>query len=137
TDAIRKVHDFLTVGAAAPLQEAGAVALQFPASYYENLARDYAEKRERLLGILTGAGFQCFKPRGAYYIMTDISAFGFPGDVAFAKYLVSEIGVAAVPGSSFYRNPLEGRTHLRFTFCKTEKTLQAAAERFRKLRPGA
>ncbi|HEY7825895.1 MAG TPA: aminotransferase class I/II-fold pyridoxal phosphate-dependent enzyme [Candidatus Acidoferrales bacterium] len=136
TDAIRKVHDFLTVGAAAPLQEAGAVALQFPASYYENLARDYAEKRERLLGILTGAGFQCFKPRGAYYIMTDISAFGFPDDVAFAKYLVSEIGVAAVPGSSFYRNPAEGRTHLRFTFCKTEKTFQAAAERFRKLRPG-
>ena len=137
TAAIRKVHDFLTVGAAAPLQEAGAVALQFPASYYENLARDYAEKRERLLGILTGAGFKCFKPRGAYYIMTDISVFGFPDDVAFAKYLVSEIGVAAVPGSSFYRNPAEGRTHLRFTFCKTEKTFQAAAERFGKLRPGA
>ena len=134
TAAIRKVHDFLTVGAAAPLQEAGAVALKFPQSYYDMLAEEYAHRRERLLGILTGAGFRCFKPRGAYYIMTDISAFGFPGDVAFAKYLVSEIGVAAVPGSSFYQNPADGHTQLRFTFCKMEKTFQAAAERLAKLR---
>jgi aminotransferase len=133
TSAIRKVHDFLTVGAAAPLQEAGAVAMQFPPEYYATLARDYAARRDRLLGILTEAGFRCFKPRGAYYIMTDISAFGFPDDVAFARYLVKEIGVAAVPGSSFYRNPADGRTHLRFTFCKTEKTFQAAAERLAKL----
>jgi aspartate/methionine/tyrosine aminotransferase len=134
TSAIRKVHDFLTVGAAAPLQEAGAVALQSPPDYYETLAREYAARRDRLLGILTDAGFRCFKPRGAYYIMTDIAAFGFPDDVAFARYLVKEIGVAAVPGSSFYRNPADGRTHLRFTFCKTEKTFQAAAERLAKLR---
>ncbi|MGA7920190.1 MAG: aminotransferase class I/II-fold pyridoxal phosphate-dependent enzyme [Candidatus Acidiferrales bacterium] len=134
TSAIRKVHDFLTVGAAAPLQEAGAVALHFPDRYYETLAHEYAQRRERLLGILSGAGFRCFKPRGAYYIMTDISDFGFSDDVAFAKYLVSEIGVAAVPGSSFYRNPADGRTHLRFTFCKTEKTFQAAAERLAKLK---
>ncbi|MFY9804720.1 MAG: aminotransferase class I/II-fold pyridoxal phosphate-dependent enzyme [Candidatus Acidiferrales bacterium] len=133
TSAIRKVHDFLTVGAAAPLQEAGAIALQFPQEYYTALAADYAQRRERLLGILAGAGFHCFKPSGAYYIMTDISNFGFPDDVAFAKYLVTEIGVAAVPGSSFYRNPADGRTHLRFTFCKTEKTFQAAAERLTKL----
>jgi aspartate/methionine/tyrosine aminotransferase len=137
TSAIRKVHDFLTVGAAAPLQEAGAVALQFPPEYYTTLASEYAQRRERLLGILTGAGFQCFKPRGAYYIMTDISAFGFPDDVAFAKYLVTEIGVAAVPGSSFYRDPADGCTHLRFTFCKTEKTFQAAAERLAKLKKTA
>jgi aspartate/methionine/tyrosine aminotransferase len=137
TSAIRKVHDFLTVGAAAPLQEAGAVALQFPPEYYTTLASEYAQRRERLLGILTGAGFQCFKPRGAYYIMTDISAFGFPDDVAFAKYLVTEIGVAAVPGSSFYRDPADGCTHLRFTFCKTEKTFQAAAERIAKLKKTA
>ena len=91
-------------------------------------------RRDRLLGILTDAGFRCFKPRGAYYIMTDISAFGFPDDVAFAKYLVTEIGVAAVPGSSFYRDPADGRTHLRFTFCKKESTFQAAAERLAKLR---
>jgi aspartate/methionine/tyrosine aminotransferase len=137
TSAIRKVHDFLTVGAAAPLQEAGAVALQFPPEYYATLASEYAQRRERLLGILTGAGFKCFKPRGAYYIMTDISAFGFPDDVAFAKYLVTEIGVAAVPGSSFYRDPADGRTHLRFTFCKTEKTFQAAAERLARLKKTA
>jgi aminotransferase len=132
--AIRKCHDFLTVGAAAPLQEAGAVALKFPPEYYRKLATDYAARRERLLGILTNVGFKCFKPRGAYYIMTDISAFGFPDDVTFAKYLVTDIGVAAVPGSSFYRNPADGRTQLRFTFCKTEKTFQAAAERLAKLK---
>jgi len=136
SSAIRKVHDFLTVGAAAPLQEAGAVALKSPPSYYENLAKDYLARRDRLLGILAGAGFQCFKPYGAYYIMTDISAFGFPDDVAFAKYLVKDIGVAAVPGSSFYRIPADGHTQLRFTFCKTEKTLQAAAERLAKLQVG-
>ncbi len=135
TSAIRKVHDFLTVGASAPLQEAGAAALQFPAEYYEQLARAYLSRRDRLLAILTEAGFRCFTPRGAYYIMTDISAFGFPDDVAFAKYLVQEIGVAAVPGSSFYRDPADGRNYLRFTFCKTDKTLDAAAERLTKLRP--
>jgi aspartate/methionine/tyrosine aminotransferase len=132
--AIRKCHDFLTVGAAAPLQEAGSIALKFPPEYYDKLASDYAQRRERLLGILTSAGFKCFKPRGAYYIMTDISAFGFPDDVAFAKHLVSEIGVAAVPGSSFYHNPADGRTQLRFTFCKTEKTFQAAEARLAKLK---
>ena len=134
SSAIRKVHDFLTVGAAAPLQEAGAVALKSPPSYYENLAKEYLARRDRLLGILTAAGFRCFKPHGAYYIMTDISAFGFPDDVAFAKYLVKDVGVASVPGSSFYRNPADGRTHVRFTFCKTEKTFQAAAERLAKLK---
>lgn len=133
TAAIRKVHDFVTVGAAAPLQEAGTLALQMPRSYYETLASDYLVRRDRLLGILTSAGFLCFKPRGAYYIMTDISAFGFPDDVAFARYLVKEIGVAAVPGSSFYRNPVDGRAHLRFTFCKKETTFQAAAERLARL----
>ncbi len=135
TSAIRKVHDFVTVGAAAPLQEAGAAALGFPASYYETLGHEYAARRDTLLGILTRAGFRCFRPRGAYYIMTDISAFGFPDDVAFARYLVKDIGVAAVPGSSFYRDPADGRTQLRFTFCKTEKTFQAAAERLARLCP--
>ena len=135
--AIRKCHDFLTVGAAAPLQEAGAIALKFPQEYYDKLASDYLQRRERLLGILTNAGFKCFKPRGAYYIMTDIADFGFPDDVAFARYLVSEIGVAAVPGSSFYKNPASGRTQVRFTFCKTEKTFQAAEERLAKLKKSA
>jgi aspartate/methionine/tyrosine aminotransferase len=134
TNAIRKVHDFLTVGAAAPLQEAGSVALRFPEAYYKQLAEDYLVRRDHLLTILDDAGFRCFRPRGAYYIMTDISAFNFPNDVEFAKYLVKEIGVAAVPGSSFYNDPKDGSQHLRFTFCKTEKTLNAAAERLAKLK---
>jgi aspartate/methionine/tyrosine aminotransferase len=144
TQAIRKVHDFLTVGAAAPLQQAGASALQSPHSYYENLSATYAKKRQRLLKILEDTGFIVYKPRGAYYIMTDISRFDFPAndprfasgsrDVAFAKYLVQEIGVACVPGSSFYNNPQDGASQVRFTFCKKEETLAAAEERFAKLR---
>jgi aminotransferase len=131
--AIRKVHDFLTVGAAAPLQQAGAVALALPDSYYADLAAGYQRRRDMLLDILTRTGFTCFTPAGAYYIMTDISGFGFPDDVAFARHLVTEIGVAAVPGSSFYRDPALGRTKLRFTFCKKDETLTAAAERLAKL----
>ncbi len=132
---VRKVHDFLTVNAASPLQEAGVHALQMPASYYEKLANDYTVRRDRLLGILTDVGFRCLSPRGAYYIMADISAFGFPDDVSFARHLVKEIGVAAVPGSSFFRNPADGRGYLRFTFCKKEETFQRAAERLAKLKP--
>ncbi len=137
TSAIRKVHDFLTVGAAAPLQEAGAVALRSPDSYYTQLASEYLERRDLLTGILTAAGFRCFKPQGAYYIMTDISNFGFANDVEFARYLVKEIGVAAVPGSSFYHNPTDGAQQLRFTFCKKESTLVAAEQRLSKLRRSA
>jgi len=143
TQAIRKVHDFLTVGAAAPLQQAGALALRSPQSYYDGLASTYAKKRERLLKILTSSGFTVYKPRGAYYIMTDISRFQFPEndprfasetkDVAFAKYLVQEIGVACVPGSSFYNDPQDGASQVRFTFCKKEETLAAAEERFLRL----
>jgi aminotransferase len=133
TAAIRKVHDFLTVGAAAPLQQAGAIALKSPQSYYEKLAGDYTVRRERLLKILTAAGFTVFKPRGAYYIMTDIAGFGFPDDVAFAKFLVEKVGVAVVPGSSFYNDARDGATQVRFTFCKKETTLAAAEERLSRL----
>src|SRR5580692_7411982 len=133
TAAIRKVHDFLTVGAAAPLQQAGAIALKSPQSYYEKLAADYVVRRERLLRILTAAGFTVFKPHGAYYIMTDISGFGFPDDVAFAKFLVEKVGVAVVPGSSFYNDARDGATQVRFTFCKKETTLAAAEERLARL----
>src|ERR1700722_1890010 len=129
TAAIRKVHDFLTVGAAAPLQQAGSIALKSPQSYYEKLATTYAEKRARLLKILTASGFKVYKPLGAYYIMTDISAFGFPDDVAFAKFLVEKVGVAVVPGSSFYNDARDGASQVRFTFCKKETTLAAAEER--------
>ena len=133
TAAIRKVHDFLTVGAPAPLQQAGAIALHSSQSYYEKLARDYAIRRERLLKILEQSGFTVFKPRGAYYIMTDITRFGYPDDIAFAKFLVEKIGVAVVPGSSFYNDVRDGASQVRFTFCKKESTLAAAAERLSRL----
>ncbi len=134
TNAIRKVHDFLTVGAPAPLQEAGAAALGLPPAYYENLADGYKARRDRLVPALTHAGFRCFRPRGAYYVMTDISAFGFADDVAFTKYLVKEIGVAAVPGSSFYNDPRDGAKQVRFAFCKRDATLDEAGQRLSKLR---
>jgi aminotransferase len=133
TGAIRKVHDFLTVGAAAPLQAASAAALALPESYYQDLASTYRSRRDRLMKILSRSGFVCFEPKGAYYIMTDISAFGFTDDVEFARHLVTEIGVASVPGSSFYRDPASGRTQVRFCFCKKDETLDAAAERLRRL----
>jgi aminotransferase len=133
-DGIRKVHDFLTVGAPAPLQEAGAVALGLPASYYEGLGEGYRARRDRLMPVLAEAGFRCFRPRGAYYVMTDISGFGFADDLAFTRHLVREVGVAAVPGSSFYRDPRDGAQQVRFAFCKRNETLDAAAERLRKLR---
>ena len=133
-DGIRKVHDFLTVGAPAPLQDAGAVALGLPASYYEGLAEGYRARRDRLMPALVEAGFRCFRPRGAYYVMTDISGFGFADDLAFARHLVKEVGVAAVPGSSFYRDSRDGAQQVRFAFCKRNETLDAAAERLRKLR---
>ncbi len=135
TAAIRKVHDFLTVGAAAPLQEAGAAALRsFPESWYRGLAAEYQERRDLMLEVLEAAGFRCFRPQGAYYIMADISGFGFPDDVTFARHLVEKIGVAAVPGSSFHRNAEGGREHLRFTFCKELSTLYQAGERLRRLK---
>ena len=133
TNAIRKVHDFLTVGAPAPLQEAGAAALSLPPAYYEKLADGYRVRRDHLMRALSSAGFQCFRPRGAYYVMTDISVFGFKDDVSFAKYLVQEIGVACVPGSSFYRDPRDGAKQVRFAFCKKPETLDEAARRLSKL----
>jgi aminotransferase len=136
TNAIRKVHDFLTVGAPAPLQEAGVAALSLPAEYYAKLAEGYRVRRDRLMPALTVAGFKCFRPRGAYYVMTDISAFGFADDVSFTQYLVKDIGVAAVPGSSFYRDPRDGARQVRFAFCKKPETLDAAAEKLGKLRTG-
>src|SRR2546421_598553 len=134
TNAIRKVHVFLTVGAPAPLQEAGATALSLPPVYYQQLAEGYRRRRDRLVPSLTEAGFRCYRPRGAYYVMTDISSFGFRDDVAFTQYLVKEIGVAAVPGSSFYNNPRDGAQQGRFAFCKRDETLNEAARRLGRLR---
>jgi len=134
TNAIRKVHDFLTVGAPAPLQEAGAVALSLPPGYYAALAEGYRQRRDRLIPVLEELGFRCFRPRGAYYVMTDIAAFNYPDDVAFTQYLVKEIGVAVVPGSSFYNDPRDGSRQVRFAFCKRDETLDEAARRLQRLR---
>jgi aspartate/methionine/tyrosine aminotransferase len=133
TSGIRKVHDFLTVGAAAPLQEAGVVALNLPDEYYVHLAEEYVERRDLMLGILDGAGFKTYKPYGAYYIMTDCSSLGYDDDVTAARALTETIGVASVPGSSFYSKPDMGRTKLRFSFCKKLETLHAAGERLARL----
>ena len=133
TSAIRKVHDFLTVGAAAPLQAAGAYALSLPREYYDRLQTEYRARRDLLLPVLENAGFVTFRPDGAYYIMTDISAFGFSDDVEFTRHLIREVGVACVPGSSFYSVPERGAQQVRFCFCKKDETLQLAAQRLEKL----
>jgi aminotransferase len=133
TNAIRKVHDFLTVGAPAPLQEAGATALSLSASYYRDLAEKYRTRRDHLIPALEKAGFRCYRPRGAYYVMTDISGFGFKSDVEFAAHLVKDVGLACVPGSSFYKHPKDGSQQVRFAFCKKPETLDAAALRLEKL----
>ncbi|HLJ67905.1 MAG TPA: aminotransferase class I/II-fold pyridoxal phosphate-dependent enzyme [Chloroflexota bacterium] len=137
TGAIRKVHDFLTVGAAAPLQEAGAVAMQMPDGYYVQLRSEYEERRDLLVAILDQVGLRPFVPHGAYYAMCDISGFGFSDDVAFARHLVEELGVAVVPGSSFYREAGMGSQLVRFAFPKRLETLRRAGELLSALRPSA
>jgi len=128
-ESVRKVHDFLTVGAAAPLQQAGTMALSLGDDYYTGLARDYTVRRDTMLAALTRAGFRCFHPHGAYYIMADISSFGFADDYTCVKHLIEKIGVAAVPGSSFFSHPEDGAQLIRFCFCKKPETLTLAAER--------
>jgi len=135
TAAVRKVHDFLTVGAAAPLQVAAAEAMTFGPAYYQELGTFYRERRDFLLQQLEEVGFACVRPQGAYYIMTDITPFGWQDDVAFTKHLIQEIGVAVVPGSSFFRPESDaGKTLVRFCFCKEFSTLERAAERLQKLK---
>ena len=133
TNAIRKVHDFLTIGAPAPLQRAGVAALTLPKSYYENLSTFYAEKRTIMLSILDECGISYCKPYGAYYIFTDISRFGFSTDWDFAKHLVETVGVAVVPGSSFFVNPEDGYKYVRFCFSKRPETLETARGKLQKL----
>jgi aminotransferase len=129
TAAIRKVHDFLTVGAPHPLQEAGATALRLPPSFYSELAATYQRKGAMLFEALNAAGLKCHAPQGAYYIMADIGQFGFGDDFEAADFMLDDVGIAAVPGSSFYHRRELGRHILRFTFSKSESTLAAAAER--------
>jgi aminotransferase len=135
TDAIRKVHDFLTVGAPAPLQEGVAVAMEtLGRDYYESLAADYRRRRDLLCEALVEAGFRCTPPAGAYYVMADFSALSELPDDRFAEWLTIERGVAPVPGSSFYSKPELGRRLVRFAFCKTEEMLKEAGERLKGLR---
>jgi len=133
SDSIRKVHDFLTVGAAAPLQEASAIALTFGDEYYHQLTEEYTRRRDMILPILETAGFRCFAPSGAYYVMTDISRFGFTNDVTFIRHLIETAGVAAVPGSSFYHDPAHGNQQIRFCFCKKYETLEKAGKKLLQL----
>jgi aspartate/methionine/tyrosine aminotransferase len=133
TDSIRKVHDFLTVGAAAPLQQAGVLALAMPDDYYQRLSSEYAARRDYLVDSLQAVGFQCFVPHGAYYVMTDISRFGFADDAAFVRHLITGPGIAAVPGSSFYAQGGAGTQQVRFCFCKKYETLESARHQLLKL----
>ncbi len=137
TDAIRKVHDFLTVGAPAPLQEAVAVGLEtLDRSYYDQLVTDYRARRDLLCGALADAGFRLQAPEGAYYVLTDFSALDDRPDTEFAVWLTREVGVAPVPGSSFFSRPDLGQSLIRFAFCKTTDMLEEAARRLRGIGPG-
>jgi len=133
TNAIRKVHDFLTVGAPAPLQAAGAVGMQFDADYFNHMALDYRARRHILVEALSEAGFTFTVPEGAYYILADFSALSDDDDVSFARWLVEEVGVATVPGSSFYHHKELGQKLVRFAFCKKFETLKRAADRLARL----
>jgi len=137
---IRRAHDFVTVGAPAPLQEAAVTALNLPDSYYESLREAYEARRDLLRGQLDKAGFRTFEPQGAYYILTECAHFleryGLPDDTAFAMFLITEVGVATVPGSSFYAHPELGRTKIRFCFPKTDDVLLDAGQRLQRLPPG-
>jgi aspartate/methionine/tyrosine aminotransferase len=133
TNSIRKVHDFLTVGSPAPLQRAGVTAIRLPQQYYDELATEYTAKRTKMLEILDEAGIEYYKPGGAYYVFSDISKFGFDSDIEFTKNLVENIGVAVVPGSSFFRPSELGRKFVRFCFSRQDATLEAARVRLKKL----
>jgi len=134
-DGIRKVHDFLTVGAPTPLQHAGVVALGMPETYYETLREQYMERRALMLSILEECGFAFTPPQGAYYVLAGITHLGYGSDVDLAHHLVRHVGVAVVPGSSFYSEAGLGRDVVRFSFCKRLETLEEAGDRLRKLAP--
>ncbi len=136
SNAIRKMHDFLTVGAAAPLQEAAAEALRWGDEYYAKLAADYVQRRDYFCPALEELGFKTYLPSGAYYVMTDVSELTDEDDVAFVRHLIEHCGVAAVPGSSFYHRPEDGRRYVRFAFCKTREVLEEAVHRLGKLHRG-
>ena len=134
TQAIFRAHQFITFSGAAPFQEAAAVGLETAVSYYDELAHLYRHKRDFLLNALSSAGLTPITPAGTYFVMVDISDLNFPDATAFCRYLTTEIGVAAIPPGTFYLDPAEGASLVRFAFCKTEETLTQAAERLQKLK---
>jgi aspartate/methionine/tyrosine aminotransferase len=129
THLAREIHECVTAGAPAPLQAAGITAMHLPSSYYQELQRGYQSLRDRLVDLLKPLGFVCYKPQGAYYLMTDIEGFGFESAVEFVSFLIKEVGIAAVPGYTFYADPTAGKTKVRFCFGKAAATLEAAAQR--------
>ncbi len=135
------MHDFLTVGAAAPLQEGAAFALGFPDEYYHQLQASYLQKRDFMTALLRDVGFEVFVPNGTYYIMTDAAELmerhGKEDDLQFARWMIDDLGVATVPGGSFYRNKEDGRTKIRFCYCKRQETLDLAVELLAPLRSSA
>ena len=133
TGGIRKMHDFLTVAAPTPFHDAGVAALSLPPQFYADLAQDYEAKRDLMMEILSRHGFTAYKPGGAYYVMADVTRFGFTSDAEFAQYLVREIGVATVPGSSFYIDPAAAPQTVRFCFSKRDETLREADRRLARL----
>ena len=133
TSPIRKVHDFLTVGAPAPLQAAGAIGMAFGAEYYNEIALEYRERRDAMVAALDDAGFKFCAPEGAYYILADFTGLSDLRGVEFALWLAKDVGVATVPGTSFYHDPRLGETVTRFAFCKKKETLERAAERLAQL----
>src|SRR5262245_16464457 len=134
SNGIRKAHDFLTVGAPHPLQMAGVAALSLPHEYYAKLRRDYTRRRDAFLPYLCESGLTVYEPEGAYYVMTDTSPLGWTDDASFVRRMIEQVGVSAVPGSSFYSPKELGRTMVRFMFAKRDETLHAAGERLRRLK---
>jgi len=134
TSGIRKVHDFLTVGAAHPLQIAIASALELPPSFYAELLGDYQERRDAIIAGLRECGFEVEPPDGAYYVMAGFESFGFDDDVAFARHLIEKAAVATVPASSFYHDPSKGRGRVRFSFPKKIDTIERGLQAMQRLR---
>jgi aminotransferase len=133
SNGIRKAHDFLTVGAPHPLQVAGAAAMALPQSYFDGLKTSYRRRRDLFLPYLRDAGFTFTEPEGAYYVIVDITPLGGTDDTEFVRKLIREVGVSAIPGSSFYAPRDRGKTKVRFMFAKRDETLHKAGERLRKV----
>jgi aspartate/methionine/tyrosine aminotransferase len=134
TQGVRAAHQFVTFATATPLQHGAAAALRAPQSFYQELTTAYRQRRDVLIDGLSGLGFEVFAPEGTYFVLADHTGFGFADDVAFARHMVADIGVAVIPPSAFYHRREDGKSLVRFAFCKDEETIERALERMTKLR---